>query len=254
MLKWTPRPGSSACRAWRGNRARDRLEPLQHGRMELRGRRLGSVLAAIFRGFAQVAPPFPSSSTPWYVKIDHLYFIAAEWRVVYHRVYKSLPWQSQGSNCRRWICLDEFAFSLGHLKGRPCSISVSSSWNWNGNGKQCLNLCVELRWGAESSWRHQAGITHMLRRSSVFFLLTVGVRCQKAKEPKTSLSNTQRHRWMAGTRASYLTNRNESFLVIILKVALQIPIICYPNHFNCVGVLEAVWNSVDKCLTEAPML
>lgn len=168
MLKWTPRPGSSASRAWRGDRARDRLEPLQHGRVELRGRGLGSVFVAICRGFAQVAPPFPSSSTPWYVKIDHLYFIAAEWRVVYHRVYKSLPWQSQGSNCRRWIYLDEFAFSLGHLKDRTCSISVSSSWNWNGNGKQCLKLCIELRWGAKSSRCHQAVIAPHAKTQQCF--------------------------------------------------------------------------------------
>lgn len=59
---------------------------------------------------------------------------------------------------------------------------------------------------------------------------------------------------MAGTPASYLTNWDEFFLVVILKVALQIPIICYPKQFNCVGVLEAVWYSVDKCLTKAHML
>lgn len=64
--------------------------------------------------------------------------------------------------------VDEFAFSLGHLKDRTCSISVSSSWNWNGNGKQCLKLCIELRWGAESSRRHQAVIAPHAKTQQCF--------------------------------------------------------------------------------------
>lgn len=150
--------------------------------------------------------------------------------------------------------LDEFAFSLGHLKGRKCSISVGSSWNWNGNGKQCLKLCVELHWGAEPSWRHRAVITPHAKTQQCFLSPRCWDWMTEGKGAQGFSSNTQRHKWMAGTRASYLTNGDKFFLVVILKVPLQIPIICYPKQFNCVWVLEAVWYSVDKCLTKACML
>lgn len=142
MMKWTPRPGSSACRAWRGDCARDRLEPLQHGRMELRGRGLRRIFASICRGIAQVAPPSPPPllRDMWKSIIFTLLLPSGELYIT--ESIKASSGRAEGATV-----LDEFAFALGHLKGRKCS--VRSSWNWNDNGKQCLKtVCgITLRGG-----------------------------------------------------------------------------------------------------------